>query len=204
MGPRSRIPVVRVVYRDGFGAAHEATSLPGKVLGTDEHYVPRGTATSTTSSSPSCSSGSGADSGRERTGGSAPARTTANRTPPASRGGDPVAMNNPTPYTVRPTQSRRVSARSSSGSGRESAGAGPESASPCCPGSVGARRHLKRPGSRRGAVAATVAAPWSLPRARAVHRQNELAARVARLAELIRVTRGAERQGPGDLDLKGA
>ena len=41
-GPRSRIPVVRVVYRDGFGAAHEASSLPGKVLGTDEHYVPPG------------------------------------------------------------------------------------------------------------------------------------------------------------------
>ena len=39
MGPRSRVPVVRVVYRDGFGAAHEATSLPGKVLGVDEHYV---------------------------------------------------------------------------------------------------------------------------------------------------------------------
>ena len=56
MGPRSRIPVVRVVYRDGFGAAHEAASLPGKVLGTDEHYVPPGTETSTTSSSPRCSS----------------------------------------------------------------------------------------------------------------------------------------------------
>jgi len=39
MGPRSRVPVVRVVYRDGFGAVHEAVSLPGKVLGVDEHYV---------------------------------------------------------------------------------------------------------------------------------------------------------------------
>ena len=39
MGPRSRVAVVRVVYRDGFGTAHEATSLPGKVLGVDEHYV---------------------------------------------------------------------------------------------------------------------------------------------------------------------
>ena len=42
MGPRSRIPVVRVIYRDGFGAAHEAASLAGKVLGIDEHYVPPG------------------------------------------------------------------------------------------------------------------------------------------------------------------
>ncbi len=39
MGPRSRVSVVRVFYRDGFGAAHEATSLPGKVLGVDENYV---------------------------------------------------------------------------------------------------------------------------------------------------------------------
>ena len=30
---------MRVVYRDGFGAAHEATSLHGKALGVDEHYV---------------------------------------------------------------------------------------------------------------------------------------------------------------------
>ena len=40
MGPRSSsVAVVRVVYRAGFGAAHEATSLPGKALGVDEHYV---------------------------------------------------------------------------------------------------------------------------------------------------------------------
>ena len=39
MGPRSRVPVVRVHYRDGFDTAHEATSLPGKALGVDEHYV---------------------------------------------------------------------------------------------------------------------------------------------------------------------
>ena len=39
MAPRSRVPVVRVVYREGFGAAHEATSLPGKALGVDEHYM---------------------------------------------------------------------------------------------------------------------------------------------------------------------
>ena len=40
MGPRNAsVAVVRVVYREGFGAAHEATSLPGKVLGVDEHYV---------------------------------------------------------------------------------------------------------------------------------------------------------------------
>ena len=39
MGPDSSVPVVRVVYRDGFGSAHDATSLPGKVLGVDEHYV---------------------------------------------------------------------------------------------------------------------------------------------------------------------
>jgi hypothetical protein len=32
-------PVVRVVYRDGFGARHEATSLAGKALGVDEHLV---------------------------------------------------------------------------------------------------------------------------------------------------------------------
>lgn len=39
MGPRSRVSVVRVFYRDGFGIAHQATSLPGKVLGVDENYV---------------------------------------------------------------------------------------------------------------------------------------------------------------------
>ncbi len=40
MGPRNNsVAVVRVVYREGFGAAHEATSLPGKALGVDEHYV---------------------------------------------------------------------------------------------------------------------------------------------------------------------
>ena len=39
MGPRSRVEVVRVEYRDGFDAAHAATSLAGKVLGVDEHYV---------------------------------------------------------------------------------------------------------------------------------------------------------------------
>jgi hypothetical protein len=40
MGPRSgSVAVVRVVYREGFGTAHEATSRPGKVLGVDEHYV---------------------------------------------------------------------------------------------------------------------------------------------------------------------
>ena len=38
------------------------------------------------------------------TGGSAPAGSTANRTAWAGRRRDPVAMNNPTPYTVRPTQ----------------------------------------------------------------------------------------------------
>jgi hypothetical protein len=39
MSPRSRVPVVLVVYRDGFETVHEATSLPGKALGVDEHYV---------------------------------------------------------------------------------------------------------------------------------------------------------------------
>lgn len=39
MGPRSSVPVVRVHYRDGFDTAHEATSLPGRALGVDEHYV---------------------------------------------------------------------------------------------------------------------------------------------------------------------
>ena len=33
------MPVVRVVYREEFASTHEATSLPGKVLGVDEHYV---------------------------------------------------------------------------------------------------------------------------------------------------------------------
>ena len=43
MGPREPgVAVVRVVYREGFGAAHEATSLPGKVLGVDEHFVEPG------------------------------------------------------------------------------------------------------------------------------------------------------------------
>jgi hypothetical protein len=42
MGPRSQVPVVRVRYRDGLGGAHEATSLPGKVLGVDEHLVTPG------------------------------------------------------------------------------------------------------------------------------------------------------------------
>jgi hypothetical protein len=39
IGPRSRVEVVRVDYRDGFDAAHTETSLAGKVLGVDEHYV---------------------------------------------------------------------------------------------------------------------------------------------------------------------
>lgn len=40
MGPRNNsVAVVRVVYREGFGAAHEAASLPGKAFGVDEHYV---------------------------------------------------------------------------------------------------------------------------------------------------------------------
>ena len=40
MGPRGgNVAVVRVLYRDGFGAAHEATSVPGKVLGIDENFV---------------------------------------------------------------------------------------------------------------------------------------------------------------------
>jgi hypothetical protein len=42
MGPRSQVPVVRVRYRDALGVAHEATSLPGKVLGVDEHFVTPG------------------------------------------------------------------------------------------------------------------------------------------------------------------
>lgn len=39
VGRRSRAKVVRVVYRDGFDAAHTAQSLPGRALGVDEHYV---------------------------------------------------------------------------------------------------------------------------------------------------------------------
>jgi hypothetical protein len=40
MGPRNgSVAVVRVVYREGFGASHEAVSLPGKALGVDEHFV---------------------------------------------------------------------------------------------------------------------------------------------------------------------
>jgi hypothetical protein len=39
VGRRSRVEVVRVVYRDGFDTAHSARSLPGRALGVDEHYV---------------------------------------------------------------------------------------------------------------------------------------------------------------------
>jgi hypothetical protein len=39
MGRRSRGPVIRVVYRDGFDAAHTSKSLLGRALGIDEHYV---------------------------------------------------------------------------------------------------------------------------------------------------------------------
>ena len=39
VGRRSRVKVVRVVYRDGFDTAHTAHSLPGRALGVDEHYV---------------------------------------------------------------------------------------------------------------------------------------------------------------------
>jgi len=39
VGESSRGPVIRVVYRDGPDAAHTAKSLPGRVLGVDEHYV---------------------------------------------------------------------------------------------------------------------------------------------------------------------
>ena len=39
MGENSRGPVIRVVYRGGFDTAHEATSVLGKTIGIDEHYV---------------------------------------------------------------------------------------------------------------------------------------------------------------------
>ena len=42
VGPDSSVNIVRVVYREEFDAAHEATSLPGKALGVDEHYVTPG------------------------------------------------------------------------------------------------------------------------------------------------------------------
>ena len=40
MGPRNNsVAVVRVVYREGFGAAHEADIAAGEGIGVDEHYV---------------------------------------------------------------------------------------------------------------------------------------------------------------------
>ena len=39
IGRRSSVTVVRVAYRDGFDAQHEAASTLGKALGVDEHYV---------------------------------------------------------------------------------------------------------------------------------------------------------------------
>ena len=38
-GRYGEAPVVRVIYRDGFDTKHEATSLAGKALGTDEPLV---------------------------------------------------------------------------------------------------------------------------------------------------------------------
>ena len=206
MGPRSRVPVVArpLPGRIRHGARGDVVAREGarrrRALRDAGVRQPRQRAARRAARPGFCAD----TAGSRGTGGSAPARSTANRTARRGRGRDPVAMNNPphTPFD-RPS-SRRVSARPSSGCRPGSVGAGPESASPCCPGSVGARRHRKRPGSRRGAVAATAAAPCSSPRRRAVHGQTILPRAwpdsLSSCASLALV----QRQRPSDLDPKGA